>query len=164
VHLNGLTSESMEVIKKMLHQCIIPFMFKKTVLLSEFQNLNGTNLKKNIIFLEQPESNEIVSWPIDEQGRPRRWKWGLDRALSGKSEMLAKKDRSGEPTVYIKARMNDEGMLPLTVWDEKQYSSTEYGANLLKKMFNASYFDYPKSLYAVIDSLKMETWTKILLF
>ena len=69
--------------------------------------------------------------------------------------MMAKKDRSGEPTVYIKARMNDEGMLPLTVWDDKQYSSTEYGANLLKKMFNASYFDYPKSLYAVIDSLRI---------
>jgi adenine-specific DNA-methyltransferase len=51
--------------------------------------------------------------------------------------------------------MNDEGMLPLTVWDDKQYSSTEYGANLLKKMFNASYFDYPKSLYTVIDSLKI---------
>ena len=51
--------------------------------------------------------------------------------------------------------MNDEGMLPLTVWDDKLYSSTEYGANLLKKMFNAQYFDYPKSLYAVIDSLKI---------
>ena len=111
--------------------------------------------QKEYSVLEQPESDEIVSLPIDEQGRARRWKWGLDRALSSSSEMLVKKDRSGEPTVYIKARMNDKGVLPLTVWDDKQYSSTEYGANLLKKIFHATYFDYPKSLYAVIDSLKI---------
>lgn len=111
--------------------------------------------QKEYSVLEQPESDEIVSLPIDEQGRPRRWKWGLDRALSSSSEMIAKKDRSGEPTVYIKARINDKGVLPLTVWDEKKYSSTEYGANLLKKIFHATYFDYPKSLYAVIDSLKI---------
>ena len=111
--------------------------------------------QKEYSVLEQPESDEIVSLPIDEQGRPRRWKWGLDRALSSSSEMIAKKDRSGEPTVYIKARINDKGVLPLTVWDDKKYSSTEYGANLLKKIFHATYFDYPKSLYAVIDSLKI---------
>lgn len=111
--------------------------------------------QKEYSVLEQPESDEIVSLPIDEQGRPRRWKWGLDRALSSSSEMIAKKDRSGKPTVYIKARINDKGVLPLTVWDDKKYSSTEYGANLLKKIFHATYFDYPKSLYAVIDSLKI---------
>lgn len=69
--------------------------------------------------------------------------------------MMAKTDRNGLPTIYIKARMNEEGMLPLTVWDDKLYSSTEYGANLLKKIFNKQYFDYPKSLYAVIDSLRI---------
>lgn len=111
--------------------------------------------QKEYSVLEQPGLDEIVSLPIDEQGRPRRWKWGLERALSSSSEMIAKKDRSGEPTVYIKARMNDKGVLPLTVWDDKLYSSTEYGANLLKKIFHATYFDYPKSLYAVIDSLKI---------
>lgn len=111
--------------------------------------------QKEYSVLEQPGLDEIVSLPIDEQGRPRRWKWGLERALSSSSEMIAKKDRSGAPTVYIKARMNDKGVLPLTVWDDKLYSSTEYGANLLKKIFHATYFDYPKSLYAVIDSLKI---------
>jgi len=132
-----------------------PIYVKKDCSSFRIPKLRWDETKKEYEILEHQDSDEIVSLPIDEQGRPRRWKWGLDRALSSESEMMAKKDRSGEPTVYIKARMNDEGMLPLTVWDEKQYSSTEYGANLLKKMFNASYFDYPKSLYAVIDSLKI---------
>ena len=132
-----------------------PIYVKKDCSSFRIPKLEWNDVQKDYKVLELPESDEIITLPIDEQGRPRRWKWGLDRALSSKSEMMAKKDRSGEPTVYIKARMNDEGMLPLTVWDDKQYSSTEYGANLLKKMFNASYFDYPKSLYAVIDSLKI---------
>ena len=132
-----------------------PIYVKKDCSSFRIPKLEWNDAQKEYKVLELPESDEIITLPIDEQGRPRRWKWGLDRALSSKSEMMAKKDRSGEPTVYIKARMNDEGMLPLTVWDDKLYSSTEYGANLLKKMFNASYFDYPKSLYAVIDSLKI---------
>lgn len=117
--------------------------------------LKWDDSNKEYIVLEQPNSDETISLPIDEQGRPRRWKWGLERALASKNEMMAKRDRNGEPTVYIKARMNEEGMLPLTVWDDKLYSSTEYGANMLKKMFGATYFDYPKSLYAVMDSLRI---------
>lgn len=132
-----------------------PIYVRKDCSSFRIPKLEWNDAQKEYKILELPESDEIITLPIDEQGRPRRWKWGLDRALSSKSEMMAKKDRSGEPTVYIKARMNDEGMLPLTVWDDKLYSSTEYGANLLKKMFNASYFDYPKSLYAVTDSLKI---------
>ena len=132
-----------------------PIYVKKDCSSFRIPKIEWNDSEKEYTVLEQPNTDEIVSLPIDEQGRPRRWKWGLDRALLNESEMMAKKDRNGEPAVYIKARMNDEGMLPLTVWDDKQYSSTEYGANLLKKMFNASYFDYPKSLYAVIDSLRI---------
>jgi adenine-specific DNA-methyltransferase len=51
--------------------------------------------------------------------------------------------------------MKDEGMLPLTVWDDKLYSSTEYGTNFLTDLMGARYFDYPKSIYAVIDSLRI---------
>ncbi len=132
-----------------------PIYVKKDCSSFRIPRLEWNDRQKEYIILEQPKSDEIVSLPIDEQGRPRRWKWGLDRVLVNNSEMMAKKDRNGEPSVYIKARMNDEGMLPLTVWDDKLYSSTEYGANLLKRMFGTAYFDYPKSLYAVIDSLKI---------
>ena len=137
-----------------------PIYVKKNCSSFRIPILKWDESQKEYSVLEQPESDEFVSLPIDEQGRSRRWKWSLDRALSSKSEMMAKKDKSGEPTVYIKARMNNEGVLPLTVWDDKKYSSTEYGANLLKKMFHATYFDYPKSLYAVIDSLKIGNLSK----
>lgn len=132
-----------------------PIYVKKDCSSFRIPQLKWNDETKEYVVLEQLRDDEILTLPIDELGRDRRWKWGLERALSNQSEMMAKTDRNGSPTVYIKARMNEEGMLPLTVWDDKSYSSTEYGANLLKKIFNAQYFDYPKSLYAVIDCLRI---------
>jgi adenine-specific DNA-methyltransferase len=52
--------------------------------------------------------------------------------------------------------MNDEGVLPMTWWDKKEYSSTAYGTNLLKDIFaELQIFSYPKSLYAVMDSIRV---------
>ena len=110
---------------------------------------------KEYIVLEKEEADEFVSLPFDEEGRPRRWKWGLERTLKEQSDMAIRLDRNKIPAVYIKSRMKDEGMLPLTVWDDKLYSSTEYGANLLSKILGGKKFDYPKSLHAVIDCLKV---------
>jgi adenine-specific DNA-methyltransferase len=68
--------------------------------------------------------DEFVSYPIDEEGRARRWKWSLERARSDTKDMGVRMDRDKNYAVYIKSRMKDEGMLPLTVWDETKYSST----------------------------------------
>jgi adenine-specific DNA-methyltransferase len=69
--------------------------------------------------------------------------------------MFVRKNQKGDFAVYVKARMNQEGMLPLTVWDDTKYSSTEYGTNFLTELMGKRYFDYPKSIYTVIDSLKV---------
>lgn len=99
--------------------------------------------------------NEIISYPIDENGKARRWKWGLERALQNKTEMCVRLDKDKKPAIYIKSRMKDEGMLPLTVWDDTKYSSTEYGTNYLTALMEKRYFDYPKSIYAVMDCLRL---------
>ena len=104
--------------------------------------------------------DEFVSYPIDEEGRPRRWKWSLERVLKGTNDMCVKLDRDKKPAVYIKSRMKEEGMLPLTVWDDKLYSSTEYGTNYLLSLMGKRYFDYPKSIFAVLDSLRVADCTQ----
>jgi adenine-specific DNA-methyltransferase len=44
----------------------------------------------------------------------------------------------------------------MTWWDKKEYSSTAYGTNLVKDIFGElQVFSYPKSLFAVIDCLKV---------
>ncbi len=70
--------------------------------------------------LEPCNEGETVLYPIDEEGTPRRWKWGLDRALSEISNMKVRNDRTGKLAVYIKSRLNDKGILPLTIWDKSE--------------------------------------------
>lgn len=130
-----------------------PIYIKTDVSSFRIPKLKWNDNRKEYDILEGPDYNEIISYPIDENGRPRRWKWGLERALKEQADMCVRLDRDNQPAVYIKARMKEEGMLPLTVWDDKKYSSTEYGTNMLIDLFKNKFFDYPKSLYAVIDSL-----------
>ena len=130
-----------------------PIFIKKNCSSFRIPKLRWNENSKEYDVLDSLANDEFASYPIDENGRPRRWKWSLERALNEQTEMCVRLDRDNQPAVYIKARMKDEGMLPLTVWDDKKYSSTEYGTNMLIDLFNNKFFDYPKSLYAVIDSL-----------
>jgi adenine-specific DNA-methyltransferase len=66
-------------------------------------------------------------------------------------------DRNRKPAVYIKSRMKEEGMLPLTWWDKTEYSATAHGNNLLMSIMGEKVFEYPKSLYAVEDCIRVAT-------
>ena len=111
--------------------------------------------------LEQPDETEIISLPIDPNGRERTWKWSKETVQEVKdTQMGVRVDRDGNPSVYFKGRMKDDGMLPYTIWDKPDYSASTMGANLLASMIGAKKFDYPKSLYAVMDSLRVLTSNK----
>lgn len=112
--------------------------------------------KQEYDVLEKPRDSEVVSLPIDSKGRVRTWKWSKTKAESVKeTELGVRFDIDKNPTVYYKGRLTDNLMLPYTIWDKSDYSASSMGTNLLKSMIGAKKFDYPKSLYAVIDSLKV---------
>lgn len=118
--------------------------------------MSWNNQKQEWVPEELPNKSEKVVYPIDEDGFDRRWKWGLTRSEREIGQMKVRKDKNGDLAVYIKARMNDKGMLPLTWWDKTEYSATSQGTNLLKEIFKSlQVFSYPKSLYAVIDSIRV---------
>ena len=115
---------------------------------------------KEYVLQETPLSSEHIVLPIDETGRMRTWKWGLEKVNSlMDSEMGVRKDRSGKYTVYYKGRMKDMDMLPYTIWDSPLYSASTFGANILSDIVGKNKFNYPKSIYAVIDSLKVANAT-----
>lgn len=105
--------------------------------------------------LEQPAEGEEIVWPINEAGQQMRWKWGPESFAKNVEHFIARPDRHGRTGIYMKSRVNLEGMRPLTWWDKKEYSATEYGTNLLKQMFGTiSDFSFPKALPLVVDCLR----------
>jgi adenine-specific DNA-methyltransferase len=106
--------------------------------------------------LEEPGLSEEVIYPIDSQGGERVWRWGLKRIALELKEIVPKKKANGQLQVYYKYRPNAAGVLPLTVWADKKYSATEYGTAVLKKLFgDRNVFDFPKSIHAVTDCLRV---------
>lgn len=135
---------------------VYPIYVKKDGTDFRIPKLKWDEKKRKYEVLEKERPDEIVTLPIDATGRTRTWKWSIETVMQEKeTEMGVRKDRSGMPAVYYKGRMKDLDMLPYTIWDKPEYSSSTFGANLLSDLFGHNYFSYPKSLYAVIDCLKV---------
>lgn len=118
------------------------------------------NARREWTLLEQPLLGEEVIYPVNSKGEEKTWKWGSETAKEKNFDLCSKPDQTGGMGVYSKSRLNDEGTLPLTWWDKKVYSATEYGTNLLARILGASnLFSFPKSVHAVEDSLKVSRLT-----
>src|SRR3546814_2124195 len=57
--------------------------------------------------------------------------------------------------IQKKYRPNQDGALPGTWWDSPEYSASESGTKILKSLFKAKDFDFPKSINLVIDNLRV---------
>ncbi|MDV7341580.1 DNA methyltransferase [Terasakiella sp. A23] len=100
--------------------------------------------------------DEVVVLPINGDGEEKTWKWGHETAKEKINDLMAKPDQTGGMGIYSKSRMNMDGALPLTLWDKKEYSATEYGTNYLSKIIgDSNLFSFPKSIHAVEDSLRV---------
>ncbi|MHB8112843.1 MAG: DNA methyltransferase [Bellilinea sp.] len=105
---------------------------------------------------EKPNINEKILYPISSDGEEKTWKWGHETAKNNLLELTVRRDQQGELGIYMKSRLNDEGLLPITFWDKAKYSASDYGTNLLKNIFGKGQtFSFPKSVHAVEDCLKV---------
>ena len=120
------------------------------------------NKSKAWILKENPQNGETVIYPIAPNSEERVWKWEVKTVLENPDEFCVKRDMQGQLCVYRKARLNKEGTLPLTTWDDSKYSATSNGTNLLKNIFGTfSDFAFPKSIFAVQDCLLVSNSEKI---
>ena len=71
-------------------------------------------------------------------------------------EIIAEKDKKGEVVIYEKYRI-DKGQLIKTHWIDKKYNAIFNGTKVLEKLMGLKAFDFPKSLYLIIDILKLTT-------
>ena len=106
--------------------------------------------------IEPPHDGEVAVWPVNEIGIEKVWSWGVDRVSNNPDDFEVRHDKKKGILIYAKSRVPIlEGRLPGTWWDNKLYSSNESGTKLLQKIFGGvSPFEFPKSIYAVLDALK----------
>jgi adenine-specific DNA-methyltransferase len=115
------------------------------------------NEKKKAFSLEKQEGFvEIL--PIDKLGKKRVWRQTRPSFLEAVERGdMACKQSNGKWVVYMKDRIK-EGRKPKTIWTDSKYDASANGTILLKEIFNGDkVFGYPKSLYAVKDTIDILT-------
>ncbi len=102
------------------------------------------------------EKGDLISvWPIDENGREKNWHYGVDRTRKCiENGLLEARMRNYGMQVYYTLR-EKESKKYKTVWTGSKFDASTHGSVLLEKILGeAGKFDYPKSLYAVIECMK----------
>lgn len=118
-------------------------------------NLEFNERKETFTLLEQPFENEVIVYPIKDDGKEGCWYFGYERALTVANEFKAALTEHNEYRIYYRRRVN-QGVQPTSLWFDSKYSATEHGTALLKHLFGVQeVFSYPKSIYAVEDCLRV---------
>ena len=86
----------------------------------------------------------------------RNWfliKSSLQKKIDNK-EIIASKDKWNNIKIFYKVR---ETEVLVTHWIDKKYNATANGTKVVSNLLGGNYFDYPKSIYVVLDTLKLTT-------
>ena len=113
------------------------------------------NKETGKLSLTRESDEDVLLLPINGKGEERCWRWGPETFEKLKDTELFVKEVKGEYKIYKKRRItNIEGRKPKTVWLDSKYDASSNGIIMLQNIFDGVCpFPYPKSLYAVLDSL-----------
>ena len=92
-------------------------------------------------------------FPINTKGIERVWLWDKQRAQDNINELQAviRKERT---TIYYKRR--EQGRVkPTSFWYGSKYNANAYGTRLLTSILPNNDFNFPKSLYSVLDCIDL---------
>lgn len=101
------------------------------------------------------KNGDIAVWPIDDQGKERRWHFGLDSIQDHMGRIEVKTSRSGDIQLYASA-------IPgryKTVWTGGEYDAGKYGTGVVKEMLGIE-FPFPKSIFATAKCLETVTYDR----
>ncbi len=95
--------------------------------------------------------------PIDPMGEKRIWRRGKDAIdeMYKNGDLWCQETRNGIQ-VYYKFRGGVDGEPPKSIWYESEFSASEHGTRMLNEILpKREMFQYPKSLYAIMQSIKI---------
>ena len=118
------------------------------------------------ISLEEKE-NFIKLMPISKRGVERSWQRTKDKTeiAINEGELVADRDNDGIINIYYKYREGERIFdywdirddIISTSWDEKKYNANHHGKRYLQKMVPDGEVSFPKSIFAVMDVIKLTT-------
>ena len=114
------------------------------------------NEKNQISLIKLAGYKEIL--PINPKGEEKTWRWSKDTLTDSVLDIQIK--RTGNNVKLFKKRRpeNVGGKKPKTIWYDPKYDASSHGIALLEKIFDEKdKFPYPKSIHALIDTLKITT-------
>ncbi|WP_031459950.1 site-specific DNA-methyltransferase [Chloroflexus sp. MS-G] len=103
---------------------------------------------------EKVGENDRIIWPVSK-GVEYTWRLGHETLRERLNDLRVRKTRDGDFVIELKFRLGQEGVLPKTIWDEKEVNATAYGTTLLRHLLGESQaFSFPKSVYAVGKAIR----------
>jgi len=130
--------------------CFYPFLVRDGKIIeigdvpNEHFHPDSSNVKR--------EDGSIEVWPVTDSGDEKKWRYARQSVDQIRSKLEAKMGRKSWQINYNK----DMGTMR-SVWANSRYDSSEYGSKLIDEMMPGSGFTYPKSLWAVYDSVYAAT-------
>jgi len=111
-------------------------------------------VKKDLSEISTEETdNTIKVYPVTSSGQERTWKLSKNSTKKILNDLVAEKI-GDEIIIYEKYRVEKGQKVP-TVWTDKKYNSNHHGVRLLEKILNINEFSFPKSLFTIVDILKI---------
>ncbi|BCI65391.1 site-specific DNA-methyltransferase [Acetobacter aceti] len=104
-----------------------------------------------------PKQTEVIDgisyvYPIDKAGVERKWRYARQSVEAIASMLRARKTKYG-----YEIELGKTFGLYRTLWNDKRYDANEYGTGLVGDLVPDSPFTFPKSMWAVYDSLLAAT-------
>ncbi len=107
------------------------------------------------ITLDKKE-NFFEIYPITSTGQERTWKLSKKSTEKILHDLIAEKGSNGVINIMEKYRVEKGQKVP-TIWSDKKYNANHNGIRLLEKIIGNKNFSFPKSLYTVLDTVKLLT-------
>lgn len=130
--------------------CFYPFIVKngKIIDIGDVPENNFHPSSANVI----RSDGTIEVWPMNDNGDEKKWRYARQSVEKILSQLEPKEGRNSVQIIFNKS----EGTMR-SVWANARYDASEYGTKLVQALLGDSSFTYPKSLYAVYDSIMAGT-------
>lgn len=146
----------------------LPVNLRKQGIDSNAINRKGILSERYFPIYFDPETNKISVkeklkieiMPIDTSGERRIWRRSMDviEKMYKSGDLWVQKSPKNGYQLYFKFRGGLDGRLAQSMWVDTKFSASEYGTIILDKILGKrELFQYPKSPYAVMESILSAT-------